>query len=191
MKNLLFTLSKKNNLIGIIFLGLPFFADAQSDLQRQFSLEASIMSLGIAYEQPILKHTEAEFSAGVTDFFRSEMGYSINTLAEKFSPYTKVAFRHYYNRNRRERKGRDNSFNKGSFIAFQNKMLYGATDAQDVRMINEIHWGVQTPLVKKLLFTFHIGIGHYYRKSYIKQESNGKYRPLAPTIGLKLKYVLF
>ncbi|ATA67363.1 hypothetical protein [Capnocytophaga cynodegmi] len=191
MKKLQFTLSKKNYLIGVIFWGLPFFTYAQSDLQRQFSLEASIISLGIAYEQPLLKNTEAELSAGIIDFFKSEMGYSINSLTEKFSPYTKVALRHYYNRNHRERKGKDNSFNKGNFIAFQNKILYGATRDNDIRMINEVHWGVQTQLIKKLLFTFHIGIGHYYRKSYIKQESNSKYWLFAPTLGLKLKYVLF
>ncbi|WGU67489.1 hypothetical protein QIU19_07745 [Capnocytophaga canimorsus] len=48
---------------------MPFFTYAQSDLQRQFSLEASIISLGVAYEQPLLKNTEAELSVGVTDFF--------------------------------------------------------------------------------------------------------------------------
>ncbi|CEN40789.1 exported hypothetical protein [Capnocytophaga canimorsus] len=93
MKKLQLPLSKKNYLIGAIFLGLPFFTYAQSDLQRQFSLEASIISLGVAYEQPLLKNTEAELSVGVTDFFRSEMGYSINSLTEKiFHPIPKLLF---------------------------------------------------------------------------------------------------
>ncbi|GET45714.1 hypothetical protein [Capnocytophaga felis] len=192
MKKLFLTRNKKKYLILTIFLALPFMGRSQADLHKQFSLEASWLRLGIAYEQPLFKNTEAELSAGVGDFFNQEKGYSINSLNEKFSPYTKASFRYYYNRNKRERKGKDNSFNRGNFIAFQNKILYGAISDNDVRMINEIHWGVRTVIVKKLLLTLHVGIGHYYRKSYVKEwNSNSKYLAFAPTLGAEIKYILF
>ncbi|MDO4881174.1 MAG: hypothetical protein Q3983_07830 [Capnocytophaga sp.] len=51
-------------------------------------------------------------------------------------------------------------------------------------MINEIHWGVQTVLEKRLLLNFQLGVGFV----------NSKYKEyygFIPTIGLKLKYVIF
>ncbi|GET46422.1 hypothetical protein [Capnocytophaga felis] len=175
----------------IIFC-LPFLGHSQStELKKQFGIEASILSLGASYELPVSTNILAEFSAGMGAANIKDYGLSMGVNFGEYTPYTKIGLRRYYNRDNRVRKGKDISYNRGNFVGIQNKILYGNDALNAVTMINELHWGIQTEIAKNLLFSFHVGLGHYYRKSDVRTDSNNYYSPIAPTLGLKIEYILF
>ncbi len=165
---------------------IPFIGQAQDiSLGRQIGFDASFLSAGVFYQQPLSETILAELSAGVGSSVTKSTG-SFGYIYDDFRPYTRIELKRFYNRDNRMRKNKDISFNKGNYIGFQNKMFYGIKQAEEehIVMINELHWGVEAELESRLLLNFHIGLGY----------ATTKYRPysnLIPTIGLKIKYVLF
>lgn len=166
----------------ILLLLFSFFGYSQDiALKRQFSVDAAFVGLGITYEQPLSENILVEGSAGIGSSVYVGAS-SINIQFLEFSPYTRLEFRRFYNRDNRLRKGKEINDNRGSFIGIQNKIMYNANSGRV--MFNEIHWGVQTEIAKKMLLTFHIGLGHgmnLQTKDYI----------FFPTLGLRAKYILF
>ncbi|MDO5608990.1 MAG: hypothetical protein Q4G08_11105 [Capnocytophaga sp.] len=104
----------------------------------------------------------------------------------KFAPYTRAGLKYFYNLQKRIEKGKSIKHNHGNFVGFQNKFFYGSANPTGTTMLNEVHWGVQTELSGKFLFTFHVGVGHFY-------NIEEKYRVgrVTPTIGVRFKYILF
>ena len=149
-------------------IGASIYAQEDTSLIKQFGLEANLVSPGVgaSYELPLLKGWG---SVAIDD--------------SRFKPYTRIAVKYYYNRDKRARKGKEINNNRGNFIGIQNKLMYGDITTETTFALNEIYWGVQTEIAKNMLLTFHIGGAHYYRKD--------KEHFYSPLIDLRVKYILF
>lgn len=172
--------------IFMLVVSLPFFMKAQDiAVKRQIGIDATILGVGAFIEQPISTNILAEISAGVGSSVIKNLG-SIKYVIDDFRPYTRIQLKRFYNRDNRVSKNKNILFNTGNYIGFQNKLYYGikADEGTHTFMINELHWGVQTELYNKLLLNFHIGLGYASTKYSL-------YSSFLPTIGLKIKYVIF
>lgn len=158
------------------------YAQQSTELEKQLAIEASIVSIGLSYELPISEKILTEFSAGFGSAAYKHLGWDLGIYLANYTPYSKIAIKRYYNRDNRIAKGKEINDNRGNFIGFQNKIMYGNDTEGAVLMINELHWGVQTEIAKNLLLTFHIGLGHFHTR-------DTENRDIAPTLGLKIKYV--
>lgn len=173
-------------IVYLLAMCVPFISKAQDiSLDRQIGIDVSFLSIGAFYEQPISKNILAEISAGIGSSATKSTG-SFGYIYNDFHPYTRIELKRFYNRDNRIRKNKNISFNKGNYIGFQNKIFYGIETSEEdhIVMINELHWGVQAELEKRLLLNFHVGLGY----ATTKYRS---YSGLVPTIGLKIKYALF
>lgn len=152
----------------------------KTPLQKQLGIEATFTGVAVSYELPLSNNILTDISAGVANGTVTGNSSFTYSYFDFFKPFTRVEVKRYYNRDNRVQKGKDINNNRGNFIGIQNKIYYGGVTTETM-MINEIHWGTQTELAKKLLFTFQIGAGHYmnYDKDYM----------FFPTMGLKVKYV--
>ncbi|CEN39756.1 hypothetical protein [Capnocytophaga cynodegmi] len=173
-------------IIFMLVVSLPFFVKAQDiAVKRQIGIDATILGVGAFFEQPLSTNILAEVSAGVGSSVLKTSG-SINYVSNDFRPYTRIELKRFYNRDNRVSKNKNILFNKGNYIGFQNKLYYGikADEGTHTVMINELHWGVQAELHNRLLLNFHIGLGYASTKYSL-------YSSFLPTIGLKIKYVIF
>ena len=166
-------------------IGISMYAQDDNALQKQFGIEANLIGPGIgaSYELPLSRRFLADLYGGFsTPILKGSSGMVI--YLGEFKPYTRVAVKYYYNRDRRVRKGKEINNNRGNFLGIQNKTMYALRDSDYYTLaLNEIYWGVQTEAAKKLLLTFHIGFAHHY--------TTGKQHYFSPLIDLKLKYILF
>lgn len=102
----------------------------------------------------------------------------------------KSEFKYYYNREKRERKGKNNLNNSGNYIAFQTKYntkIFSLSKTElplENTLLNEIHWGIQRSLGGNWLFNFHTGLG-YTRDLDFSDAS------IYPALGIKFSYKLF
>ena len=167
-------------------IGISMYAQDDNALEKQFGIEANLIGPGIgaSYELPLSRRFLADLYGGLgTPILKGWGAIAIDD--SHFKPYTRVAVKYYYNRDRRVRKGKEINNNRGNFLGIQNKMMYALGDYSPYSTfaLNEIYWGVQTEAAKKLLLTFHIGFAHYY--------TTGQEHYYSPLIDLKLKYILF
>lgn len=170
------------NIIAIIILSFSFLGYTQDHhLKEQFSIDASLLGMGITYEQPLSLNFLAEVSVGYW-YQKSDYTTSDVSLADLF-PYTRVTVRRFFDRDNRLQQGKNLDNNRGCFVGVQNKIGYG--NRGEVGMSNELHWGVQTKIGRKWLLTIHFGVG------YANSLQNPRSSILYPSIGLRVKYVLF
>lgn len=176
----------KKIILFIIFfyIGLSIHAQVDTSLQRQFGVEVNLISPGIggSYELPLSRNFLSDFAGGFGLPIVKGWG-SIGIDDGRINPYTRVGIKYFYNRNNRVKKGKEINNNRGNFIGIQNKMMYGLVTYDATFILNELHWGVQTEIAKKMLLTFQIGGAHYYTK-----EGYNYYSPL---LDVKFKYILF
>ncbi|GIM53321.1 hypothetical protein CAPN004_23500 [Capnocytophaga cynodegmi] len=176
---------KKTVLLFLFFcLGISIYAQKETSLQKQFGIEANLVApgFGLSYELPISQKILSDFAGGFGMPIAKGWG-SIAIDNNRIKPYTRIGVKYYYNRANRVNKGKEINNNRGNFIGLQNKVMYGVATDDSTVVLNEIHWGVQTELAKKLLLTFQIGGAHYYTK-----EKNNYFSPL---LDLKIKYIIF
>lgn len=179
---------KKIVLLYIFFYVGFVFTYAQEkesiSLEKQFGIEANLFTpgFGVSYELPISQNILFDFAGG---FGMPLMKYTgrVEIGAAFIKPYTRIEGKYYYNRVRRARKGKEINNNRGNFIGLQSKVMFSPDSDNFTIMLNEVHWGVQTEIAKKLLLTFQIGAAHYYTK-----EKEHYYSPI---LDFKVKYVLF
>lgn len=168
------------SLLGVTLL----YSQNDVALKKQFGFEVNVVSpgFGVSYEYPLSKNWLLDLSGGLAMPIIKGWG-SFNIDDSSINPYTDLELKYYYNRAKRLRKGKEISFNRGNFFGVQSKAMYGLQSAYSTVLMNEIHWGVQTELAKKLLLTFQIGGAHYYTKA---QEHY-----FSPILDFKFKYILF
>ncbi len=163
---------------------LIFGQQKESKLDKQLGIDATILGAGIFYEYPLSNKFLSEISVGVGSSFI----YATPTVGFNFStyrPYSRVALKWYYNREKRIKKGKSISLNVGNFIGIQNKVMYGYGNNPKYGdlafMINDIYWGSQTKLTNKLVLNYHFGLGYIL-------VNDRDFDSFLPTIGIKLKY---
>jgi hypothetical protein len=176
--------------VALISIGNLF--SQESKLQKQFKTDFNFLGIGLSYEIPISEKWTVDLSSGVGGGYR--VGNDGLTVVLPFNSsvaaYLKSEFKYYYNREKRERKGKNNFNNSGNYIAFQTKYnskrfsLSKNKIPLENTLLNEIHWGVQRSLGGNWLFNFHTGLGYARGLDF----SNGA---IYPTLGIKFSYKLF
>lgn len=173
-------------LLVILGAGISVYAQHQtqqeSALQKQFGFEVNLVSpgFGVSYELPISKRFLLDFAGGFGMPMHKREGSLVINSGE-INPYTRFELKYYYNRDRRLRKGKEINNNRGNFIGAQSKLMFGLTHDDATIALNEIHWGVQTEIAKKLLLTFQIGAAHYYTRD--------RYHFYSLLLDFKVKYI--
>ncbi len=77
---------------------IPFIGQAQDiSLGRQIGLDASFLSAGVFYQQPLSETILAELSAGVGSSVTKSTG-SFGYIYDDFRPYTRIELKRFYNR---------------------------------------------------------------------------------------------
>ncbi|MBS9774898.1 MAG: hypothetical protein KGV59_07065 [Tenacibaculum sp.] len=175
--------------IFLLFIMVPlltFGQQKESKLNKQLGIDATILGAGVFYEYPLSNKILSEISVGIGSSFvyaAPTVGFRLST----YRPYSRVALKWYYNREKRLKKGKSISLNVGNFIGIQNKIMYGYGNNPKhndlAYMMNEIYWGSQAKLDGKLLLDYHFGLGYFL-------VNDRGFDGFFPTIGIKLKYIL-
>jgi hypothetical protein len=178
-------------LFTLLFIG-NLFAQEES-LEKQFKLEFNFISTGISYEIPINKKFLLDISAGVGGGYRFNDGFSAEWIFNSpLAAFGKTELKYYYNRSKREKKGKINLNNSGNYIAFQtkyNSRRFSIANDSSIEplnsvLLNEIHWGLQRSLGTNWLFNFHLGFG-------LARDFDFSKNSIYPALGLKFSYKLF
>lgn len=180
---------RKTFLLIATFLGFSVLAqnlEKHPALDKQFGLEISLFGVGASYELPLSHNILTEISAGfsASNYNHNDLfGHHFKFAFDEQSPFAKVHFRRYYNRDNRFRKGKEINNNRGNYIGIDSKYFFTASEKTKSRLVNSLHWGIQTELANNLLFSFDFGLGHWY--------NGANEHSFFPIMGLKMKYILF
>jgi hypothetical protein len=134
-----------------------------TSLRSFIRMELSFQGLGLGYEQRLGKHTTVDFAAGHGGAYWVEPGsltYSLGFLTPAF--YASVTPKWYFNRAKRQRKGKTLAWNAGNYLGLRTKFVTASTDNTDPTfptLLMNLHWGLQRPLGGRWLFQTHAGVG--------------------------------
>ena len=163
----------------------------EESLEKQFKTDFNFLGIGISYEIPLSEKWTVDLSSGVGGGYRIGSGFSAEwILNSQLAGYLKSEFKYYYNREKRQKKGKKTINNSGNYIAIQTKynskrFSLSETDLPlENALLNEIHWGIQRSFDENWLFNLHLGIG-YARDLDFKDSS------VYPAVGIKFSYKLF
>jgi hypothetical protein len=176
-------------LVALISIGNLF--SQKGKLQKQFKTDFNFLGIGLSYEIPISEKWTVDLSSGVGGGYRVGNDLTVEwAFNSSVAAYLKSEFKYYYNREKRERKGKNNFNNSGNYIAFQTKYntkrfsLSKTELPLENALLNEIHWGIQRSLGGNWLINFHTGIGYARDLDF----SDGS---IYPALGIKLSYKIF
>jgi hypothetical protein len=176
-------------LIALITINNLF--SQEESLVKQFKTDFNFLGIGLSYEIPLSEKWTVDLSSGVGGGYRIESGFAAEwILNSPLAGYLKSEFKYYYNREKREKKGKKNINNSGNYFAFQtkyNSRRFSLSETElplENALLSEIHWGIQSSLGENWLFNFHLGIG-YARNLDFSNSS------IYPAVGIKFSYKLF
>lgn len=173
-----------------LFLLFPLWGTAQE--QPESYKSSGVFELGphganIGYH---LRIGEISFLTLETGFGG---GYNVNDDTASFvfnfsqpTPYVKSTYAVFYNKKKREEKGKSLRNNAGNFIEVQLKYSFGNKNEMDLNtsLLSEVHWGIQRSIGNNFYFKTHIGIG--YLQDFTVNKGN-----ITPTVGAKFGYTVF
>ncbi|ATC36916.1 hypothetical protein HZQ75_16160 [Elizabethkingia anophelis] len=156
-----------------------------SNLRDFFKIEIFVDKVNLGYELPISDKFLIDFAAGVSaanDFRDGTQGIKwVDNGTSYLGLFFRGQVRYYFNRNSREKRGHSLVNNAGSFLGFQSKYNFNGNKDIGKVLLNELHFGQQLPLGKKIFFRYHAGVGYGY-------NFGEKYNSIYPALGLVLGY---
>jgi hypothetical protein len=159
-------------------------------LQKLVNLDLGLQGIGISFELPVQRNLTIEFSGGFGG------GYDLTTGSLSYDwdltdpcVYLSVNPRYYYNRDKRQRKGKKSILNAGNYIGLRAKytavsLIQGTTS--DAFLIN-LHWGMHKPIGRKWTINGHAGVGSAFNFTDIVAPVSWQIYPAAE---LKFSYTL-
>lgn len=162
---------------------------AAPPLRKLTSLELGLQGIGLAFELPVARKVTVKFSGGLGGGYDLRNDFSYDWALADPCVYLSVNPRYYYNRDKRERKGKRNSLNAGYYIGLRVKYTSTSiieTDVTDAIMSN-IHWGMQTPIGRKWVIDGHAGVG--WGCNFI-DTFNPIHSRFYPAVEIRFSYVL-
>lgn len=179
----------KKTIYLFTFLLISNLYSQEVSLENQFKVEYNFLGIGAGYELPISEKWLLDLGVGIGGGVDDSDGY-VWDFNSSLAFYTKGNLRYYYNRNKREKKGRNNTNNSGNYFGLQTK-FFSKRFSESLgigfltnSLLTELHWGLQRSLGGNWLFNFHVGFGALRKLD----ESRGLF---SPSIGLKFSYKLF
>lgn len=157
----------------------------KSYLRDLFKIEIFVDKIALGYEIPLDHKFLVDFSAGVgaaNDFRDGTKGIKwVDNGTSYIGFFFRGQVRYYFNRDSREKRGHSLANNAGSFLGVQSKYNFNGNKNIGKVLLNELHFGQQLPLGKKIFFRYHLGIGYGY-------NFREKYSSVYPAIGLVFGY---
>lgn len=126
-------------------------------------IELGLQGIGFGYEQRLGNHMTLDLAAGAGGAYWVEPGslsYSWSLLQPAF--YVSVTPKWYFNREKRQRKGKSLELNAGNYLGLRTKLVTANSDQVDPTfptLLMNLHWGLQRPLGGRWLFQTHAGVG--------------------------------
>lgn len=168
------------------------FSQSLGTFQR---IEAGINGIGFSLETPVAKIITIESAIGFgpsydlheDEYFgglASEMDWNWALLEPSF--YASVYGKVFYNRGKRERKGKSLLLNTGKFIGLKAKYVSKSlSDPQRYSntMLFNLNWGGQRNIGKHWLYGYSVGVG-------IGWNPDNGYSLMYPAFDFKIAYVL-
>jgi hypothetical protein len=131
-----------------------------------------------------------ELSGGIGggyDISFQDFTYSWNLLDPAL--YVIVNPKYYYNRNKRQARGKSTALNSGNYIGlgikYTSRGIGESTDVWDALLFN-LHWGMQRAIGQRWTFNTHAGVGYAIDATDLSNSSGTIY----PTLDLRFGYVL-
>lgn len=185
----------KTQIFTTLFSTLSLVSTAQklssNPLRSQTKLNLELQGVGLSVE-PVIGHSlTIDFSGGI-----GTGGYDIstNSLTYVVAPLNPTLFvsinpKFYYNRARREAKGKNTALNAGNYfglrVKYTSKGLAEGNETYDALLFNA-HWGMQRALGKRWTMNTHFGLGYAMDATDLNNSSGTIY----PALDLKFSYVL-
>lgn len=126
-------------------------------------IELGLQGFGVGYEHPIGNRITLDMAVGAGGAYWVEPGsltYSWSLLQPAL--YVSVTPKWYFNREKRQRKGKSLALNAGNYLGLRTKMVTANSDRVDPTfptLLMNLHWGLQRPLGGRWLFQTHAGVG--------------------------------
>jgi hypothetical protein len=179
----------------LAFLLFFSFLSAQNtstanNLEKLVKLDLGLRGVGITYEPKLSNKMSIELSGGIGggyDISFQEFTYSWNLLDPAL--YVVVNPKYYYNRNKKQAKGKTTALNSGNYIGlgikYTSRGITENTDVWDALLFN-LHWGMQRAIGKGWTFNTHAGVGYAIDATDLSNSSGTIY----PALDLRFGYVL-
>jgi len=157
---------------------------------KSSQLKANLVVLGASasYEKSISKRTSLNFEAGLNyGFFYAYSAFAGESFGYTLAPTLTAEGRHYYNLDKRVRKGKSIRNNSGNFISLALGYAF-APIAYDNAYHNPAvaitpSWGIQRAIGRK--FSMELLLGYSFRYDSRAEEGSA-----TPAIGFKFGYIL-
>ncbi|MGB3849967.1 MAG: hypothetical protein WA958_08360 [Tunicatimonas sp.] len=168
-------------------------------LARQFKVELGFHGLGLAYELPLADRWSIDLSTGLGGGYHVggyglQDGFNYTWIINDPVMYFKSEVKYVYNRPKRLARGKSLRNNAGHYVAWQTKYtterVFGSTvydqleDPLNNTLLNEVHWGIQTPIGQRTVFNFHLGLG-------VAADYDFGSSSVYPGLGIKFSRVIF
>ena len=183
------------SIFTLVFL-LPFsFVFAQNNspennLKKLVKLDLGLRGISITYEPKLSNKVSIELSGGIGggyDISFQDFTYTWNLLDPAL--YAIVNPKYYYNRNKRQAKGKTTELNSGNYIGlgikYTSRGISESTEVWDALLLN-LHWGMQRAIGKRWTFNTHAGVGYAIDATDLSNSSGTVY----PALDLRFAYIL-
>ncbi|MEN1785928.1 MAG: hypothetical protein AAGF77_12410 [Bacteroidota bacterium] len=180
---------KKPLLVYLLLLGYLGTAQstASNGLEDLGRINLGLHGLELSYEFPLSKQFVWENNLGIGMGMEAFAGSPTFTFyLYRPTPFIKSQLKWIYNRNKRERKGKNSQYNAGNYIGLQGKYSFGDSDLFDISqaVLTEIHWGIQRSIGGRFTFNLHLGMG-------VVTDFDFSDNAFSPTFGLRFGYRIF
>jgi hypothetical protein len=158
----------------------------ENDLEKLVKLDLGLRGIGITYEPKLSNKMSIELSGGIGggyDISFQEFTYLWNLLDPAL--YVIVNPKYYYNKNKRQAKGKSTALNSGNYIGlgikYTSRGISESTNVWDALLFN-LHWGMQRTLGQRWTFNAHAGVGYAIDATDLSNSSGTIY----PALDLRL-----
>lgn len=180
---------KRLILLQLFILPSVFVLGQEGLRSSQFKANLTFLGASASYEKSISKRNTLNFEAGLNyGFFYAYSDALGDNFGYTLAPNLSVEGRHYYNLDKRLRKGKSITNNSGNFLSLAlgytfTPIAYNNAYNNPSAVITP-SWGMQRGVGKR--FSFEMLLGFSFRYDSRAEEGTG-----SPAIGLKFGYIIY
>jgi hypothetical protein len=163
---------------------------SENNLEKLVKLDLGLRGIGITYEPKLSNKMSIELSGGIGggyDISFQDFTYTWNLPDPAL--HVIVNPKYYYNRNKREAKGKTTELNSGNYVGlgikYTSRGISESTEVWDALLFN-LHWGMQRAIGKRWTFNIHAGVGYAIDATDLSNSSGTVY----PALDLRFAYIL-
>ena len=176
----------KKTIYIILIISSIFKINAQDTLSLNNKIfKINILNPGLSFEKSISNKNSLSLDANLALVYT----YS-NNLGSRLlqTPFARLQFRHYYNLEKRKRKGKDISRNSGNYYGLNSSYYLNTINDKFYININDgfnlgLTWGFQKTYKNGLNINLNTGINYNFSQNKIKK--------IVPLLSFTVGYIIF